>query len=330
MAVLPIVSPAHNADGIALMPVITALYPFSLDEGSVTPVNCFLIKKITNLNLNQTLPTPIKVNLKRVQLLSNSLFTGSDYGDSAQAGELYRSLIEITSSSPLSANSEYSVILSKEIGKQSVFDIQASNLNTGSISPLVKGPYNGLIDNTYTLEVIIGGSESTAKYRITRSSDNYSSIDLTAKKRFIEIEEGLFFKFDIGTYVAGDIFTIKVKPLVKTNEIYSWDFKTGDSLYVLPSDQNSGVVVGLPIQENNTPTDPTSAFKLVSISPALNSVMNNSENKVVTFTFNKSINPASITSEKIKTITESTVSSYYGPLDFTYEIQDNKLIINFQ
>lgn len=331
MSVLPIVSPAHNADGIALQPVITALYPFALDEGSIDTTSCFLVKKNTNGNSNSTVQVPVRVELKRIQLATNAEYTGKDYGSDANSGAKYRSQIVITPIPHLNSHGNYSVILSKDLAKKSVFDVKANVANVGATAPLVKGPFSGLSNDEYKIDVVIGGSENTAKYKVTRLSDNFVINNLAAKKRFIEVEKGVFVKFDTGTYVAGDSFTVVVKPLVKTNEIYSWDFTTGDSNYTQPSDDNSTTVVGLPVDNGSSGggVDPIAAFKLVSVTPAPDSLMNSITNKVVTFTFNKNIKPGSITAEKVKLIAESTATNYYGPLDYSYAVQDNKLIITF-
>jgi len=328
MSVLPIVSPAHNADGIALQPVITALYPFALEEGSVSTENVFLVKKVSTISSNQTIPVPIRINLKRIELTSNNEYTSPVY---LPNGNLYRSLIEITPVSQLEAHSEYSVILSRDLSKKSVFDVEPLETNTGTKIPLAKGPSTLSFDRHYRIDVVIGGSESTARFNVvTIGSPGPTYEDLVAKKRFIEVANGLFLKFETGTYVAGDKFVIRTKPAVKTNEIYSWDFKTGDGNYVKPSDKNSNVIIDLPVNNPNAPSNPNAPFRLVSVTPALNSVMNNPANKLVTFTFNKDIDPASVTAESIKIIAESTASLYYGPIDFTHEIQGNKLIITFQ
>lgn len=276
MSVLPIVTPAHNADGIPLMPVISAIYPFALDDGSVSTTNCFLVKKTTVLGANQTTPVPVKITTTNLELLSFVESSAIDYGDDSQASAKYRTKINIVPTTQLNEHSEYSVILSKDLSKISVYTPRANISNVGIKIPLFKGPYTGLVADTYTVQVVVGGNENNAKFKVTRASNSFVFEDLTAKKRFIELEKGLFIKFDTGTYVAGDIFTVNVKPLVKVNEIYSWDFKTGDSSYVTPSDQNSGVVVGLPVEHDTVAAPPVSGvvFGLESISPAFNSVMN--------------------------------------------------------
>lgn len=275
MSVAPIVTPALNADGIPLMPIITAIYPFSLDEGSVNAVNCFLVKKVSSLGSNKTVPVGIKVTHQRVDLLTDDQVSTIDYGDDSQFGQKYRSKIGITPSAQLEEHTEYSVILSKDLSKVSVFDIKAHLSNTGTKSPLIKGPYTGLINDTYRIDILIGGNENTAKYKVTRLSDSLIINNLTAKKRFIEVDQGLNIKFDLGNYVAGDSFTVIVKPQVKTNEIYSWDFKTGDNLYVKPSDANSNVIIGLPVDVPTTTPPPSAGeFKLLSVKPQLNSLMN--------------------------------------------------------
>jgi hypothetical protein len=326
MSVLPIVSPAHNADGIALQPVITAIYPFALEEGSIDSTTCFLVKKTSLDQNNSTLQIPIKIELKRIENESDEECLTFDYGEDLNSGEKYRSKVVISAAAQLSSHSNYSVILSKDIGKKSVFDVKLNPANTGSKKPLVKGPYSGFTEDEYKIEIIIGGSENTTTYKVTRLSDNFSINNLVAKKRFIEIEKNVFIKFDTGTYVAGDSFTVKVKPLIKTNEIYSWDFTTGDGSYVVPDSEESNTVIGLPINDS---TKPESNFKLMSITPTPNSVMNNPLNKIVTFTFNKNIKPSSVTAEKIKVIAESTMGSYYGSIGYDYSVENNKIIITF-
>ena len=58
--------------------------------------------------------------------------------------------------------------------------------------------------------------------------------------------------------------------------------------------------------------------------------MNNPENKTVTFEFNKAIDPATVTAQTLKIIAESTVSLYYGAIDYTHQVDGNKLIITFE
>lgn len=326
MSILPIVSPAHNADGIALQPEITAVYPFALEEGSVDTTTCFLVKKISSNSNNSTLQIPVKIDLKRINLNNDQDFLGFDYGEDLDSGQKYRSKIILIPATQLIEHSNYSVILSKDISKKSVFDVKKNPNNIGEKVPLLRGSFSGLLGDEYKIEIIIGGSENTANYKVTRISDNFLINNLVAKKRFIEIEKGIFIKFDIGSYVAGDSFVVKVKPTVKTNEIYSWDFTTGDSGYINPSDENSNTIINLPV-ENSKGLE--SGLKLISVTPSPNSVMNNPANRIVTFTFNKELKNSSITEDKIKVIAETTDGSYYGTLGYNYLVQNNKIIITF-
>lgn len=328
MSLAPIVTPALNADGIPLMPVITAIYPFALDEGSVNAVNCFLVKKVSTIGSNKTVPVGIKVAIQRIDLLTDTQVITTDNGDEVQSGQKYRSKIVITPSIQLEEHTEYSAILSKDLSKVSVFDIKAHLSNTGTKSPLIKGPYTGLINDTYRIDILVGGDENTAKYKLTRLSDSFVTNNLTAKKRFIEIDQGLSVKFDIGTYVAGDSFTVIVKPQVKTNEIYSWNFKTGDNLYVQPSDQNSNVIIGLPVDAPSTnPTPPASGdFKLLSVKPELNSLMNQPGRKAEAITqgivFKSYYRTDALNNCKIKFILDNS-----NPVSFTQSGTD--FIVSF-
>ena len=79
MSVSPIVSPANNAEGIALMPVITVLYPFAIEAGTVNSSNFFLIKKETDLSSTRTTPVSLNINLSRVELATLNEFTGKEF-----------------------------------------------------------------------------------------------------------------------------------------------------------------------------------------------------------------------------------------------------------
>lgn len=266
MAITPFVTPSSNEEGVALSPNISAIFPFAAEEGTLDRTNCFLIQKVSTLSSNATEIVDVRLVVERVNLNDDLPFSGKDYGDTVNAKKLYRSKLTIIPVAPLNPNAEYSVLLSKDISAITVFDVKADNSNTGTVLPLAMGPYSGLIADTFTLEITTSGDHTSAVYKITKSSNNQITNNLKSKKRFVELDQGISVKFPAGNYNAGDKFTFKVAPRDNTNEIFSWDFKTGSSTYVKPADERSDSVVNLPTNDP-APVSIVGEFKLLKVTP---------------------------------------------------------------
>ena len=266
MDITPFVYPPNDQEGVEVSPIVTALFSTELDEGTVTQYNAYLIKKSTEYSSNSLKAITSKVTLERVNLLTDTLFTGKDYGTGSDAGSKYRSRIKIEPLSPLDPHTEYSVILSKELATNSVFDIQLGVSNQTQ-DLLCKGPYTGLVDETYVVEITTGGSYADCKYKWKRLSDNHGESNLTGRKRFIELEQGVFIKFSEVHYYAGDTFTIKAKPLNKLNQIVAWNFTTGDASYKKPDDEKSTSVVQLPVEAPTAPPASATLFGIEALTP---------------------------------------------------------------
>lgn len=424
MNITPFVYPPKDQEGVELSLQATALFDFALESGTVNKHNAFLIKKTSEFSNNVVEPVEATVSLQRIELNTTAEHTLPDYGDDPNSGELYRSKIIIEPLSLLEQHTEYSVLLSKEISAVTVFDPQAGGSNSGDL-PIFKGPFLGLSSDVYTISITASGDHGTAEYQWSRVSDGYSESALRARKRYIELEKGIFIKFPRGQYEAGDTFTVRVRPEQKLNTTVTWDFATGSEAHVVPEDSKSSSVVDIPVVGQDTSGGSgTGGFQLNSVTPydgqtmvkigakgnvVINGIVISTEEKTdsyndkrvkiidltgvsptiyelnneiiieiedtvttnqevvdlingstfkleattatpagiallhgsglliqggitggfVEFTFNKNIDQANFSEANISAIYESLTDVSNGDLDFSYEITDNKLKIQF-
>lgn len=267
MSITPFVYPPKDQEGVELSLEATALFDFALESGTVNKHNAFLIKKTSEFSNNVVEPVEASVELQRIDLSTTAEHTTPDHGSDPNSGELYRSKIIIKPLSLLEQHTEYSVLLSKEISAVTVFDPEPALTNVEG-TPIFKGPFTGLSDDTYTITIDTSGDHGSALYSWVRASDSASESGLRARKRYIEIDKGIFVKFPRGNYEAGDSFTLRVRPQQKLNTTITWDFATGSEAHVVPDDSKSSSVVDIPVagQDDSGGTG-TGGFNLVSVTP---------------------------------------------------------------
>lgn len=265
MSLIPVVYPDIDAQGIETNPVITALFNQELELGSLEAYPVVLVKKESEYLNNQIENIPINFELKRIELTSLEESSSLDYGDGLAPGEEYRHQIVITPETPLAENSQYSVIIPKEVSLVTVFDAKAA---VGNTSPRinVKGTYRGLIQEEYSLKITTSGSQSRCYYEWERLSDGYTEAGIRGRKTYLELEKGVFVSFNDGDYVSGDSFTIKVRPQQKIGTMITWGFTTGAHDFAVPTDSQSDSVVNLPAIGSETLIDNTS-FGVEKITP---------------------------------------------------------------
>lgn len=272
---VPIVTPASNAEGVAVGLEPTAIFEKSMDEGSISTSSCFLVEIPThnkedldtflaNAALGNIVPA--KVESERINLLDEDPYTGLDFGSDVDSGEKYRTKITINPDTLLKPNTTFAAMLSKDISLLSVFDPEPNGGNTGTGALVSEGVYKGLAADTYTITVVTSGSKNTAKYAWTRASDGMTSVSIEARARFIGIDEGLKIKFTDGTYVIGDSFVIETLPADTQVDIYSWTFSSGSGDYQIPDDERSDDVLNIPVIGGSTTAG--DALFVVGVEPA--------------------------------------------------------------
>jgi hypothetical protein len=277
-SLIPYVEPAVNSAGNPISTTPRIIFEQAIDAGIVNGSNFFIVgidktgkdgidDYLQDVNVVSDI-VPAKVSHRRINLNDEEDYAGVDHGDTASAGELYRSEITITPDQPLPPNTNLAAILSKNITPLTVFDPKPDAGNSGSGEIIAQGVYTGLVSDTYTISVVSGGGKYSAKYVWIRSSDSQSSLALDANGKYVEIDRGIKVKFLDGAYDIGDTFTIQVIPRDNQTELYSWNFSTGLGSYQVPDDERSGDIIDLEVVDEDTPSLPAGQSLTVdSITP---------------------------------------------------------------
>lgn len=289
--ITPVVEPAINSSGNSLTVNPKIVFDKAIDIGSINESNFFIVavnregdkdsKSLVNTSNFISDIVPASFKYRRIALNSDNEFTQPDYGDRIDAGQLYRSEVTLIPRQLLNSNTNYAVIVSKNISLLTAFDAMTVQ-QTGDGKIKTAGVYTGLSSDTYLISITASGDQSTAQYTWTRVSDSHTSKVLQAKSRYSEIDNGLKIRFDAGSYQLGDMFQIKVKPADKLVDLFSWNFSTGAGEFVQPKDDLSDRIVNLPVVNPNTPqSSNTSAFKVLSIQPELGASLVRLANKAL-------------------------------------------------
>ena len=264
----PIVYPDLEAQGVETSPVISVLFDREMDYGNFDYNKILLIKKQTDISENSITNVPTLVSMEKIELESEAVTEIRDTGSEDLSGNLFRSKFIVTPSAPLDQNSDYSVVIPRGMSLRSVFAPVSSIDPQNSLMEAV-GPFTGLGEDTYVIEIVEAGSQSNARYSWTRMSDGYQLSGLRARRRYVEIDKGLRLRFTTGDYVEGETFTVKVIPSQSIQKIYSWNFSTGNHNHTLPTSERSDSVINLPVfeQQEDTTQEVTESFFPVSCSP---------------------------------------------------------------
>lgn len=277
MAILtPVVTPANGTTGVEIGVSPTAIFSQAIEPGSVTAGSCFLVATQYDSTTSEFIIPPAtiqnivdaEVTSQRWHLTNDEEVSTVDYG-AASKGLLYRTKITVNPLKPLDKNTNYALILSKDISTLTVYDPEIL-AQTGTGILLSKGIYTGIIDDEYTITITNTGVNNSAKYTWTRSSDNFTSSVLDAKERYIEIDQGVKVKFVSGQFAAGDVYRIRVSVANYLNDFFSWGFATANADYEVPNDKNSNSVVNLPATGGGFDGSSVSAnpdFYVVSVTP---------------------------------------------------------------
>jgi hypothetical protein len=277
---IPIVTPANNTQGIAIGYIPTAIFEKSIEPGSILASTCFIVEipthNQTNLDsyiANSSFGDIVQstVTFERINLLNESIFTGTDDGGDLDSGEKYRTKIYIKPNSPLKPNTTYAALLSKDISLLSVFDSVVGGGNSGDGIITAQGPFKGTIADTYTITIASSGTKNNAKYIWTRASDSFSSVMIEARGRFVEIDRGLKIRFEDGSFTIGDSFAVSVIPQDKQADIFSWTFSSSSGFYQTPTDERSDDLLDIPV--SGGPVTSGDGFYVTGINPVNASTM---------------------------------------------------------
>jgi len=305
------ITPTSGATGVALGQNVIVVFDTAVDKDSVTKGH-FIITQSANV----VAPTGpglfdelLTGKLVTTNLLTTPTFTGTVAGTITWSADFLTFTLDPTEL--LSANQVYTVLLSDEIVSQTLTDPIAGGGNTGTGTMNVVGPYTGTwVADTYTITITTGGTLTNAVFKWSKASEGIDHTGIVVD-RSIDIEDnGLVLKFGAGVYDLNDTFTFDATEGIPLNAITQFTFTTGSPTMVTPSTQaqsNEVILeeVGGITQLTSTPTPASVGFKVLSIDPALRATDLDLTQKLITITFNKDLDAATIDNDSVEVLLET-------------------------
>jgi hypothetical protein len=227
-----------------------------------------------------------------------------DYGDTEDAGAIYRTKIELTPIEPLEGLTEYTVyVIGDEdtsdeydygLSSRTVYDTQ-KGANSGDGEVVFYGGYTGSVRQQFFVEITTGGVPGTAEYIWYTSADSVRRVGTTSPS-YRPLKEGVQVRFPQGyTYAVGDTFSVWCDVPIFMDGSYRFSFTTSnfepETLPIASTtlDGASGSVSSSTTSLSVSSTDPEDREALVPISTTQ-----------ITVTFGGNID--------VSTITDSTVT----------------------
>lgn len=202
----------------------------------------------------------------------------------------------------------------------------------------IRGTYKGKEPegNNLNIQIVSSGNGNAAQYVYWFDDQNIDMSKVSrCSGRWRSIDKGLVIKFDDTQYTEGEIITIKCYPIDLLQDSYIFTFTTGDgSIFIEPKpDYRSTSPINTVVQVD--PND--KLLSIVSITPYHGEVNVPIETNKIIVTFNKELDPSSITQEAIK-LQSLPVSGFYDSgydkkreykLYKILSVDGNKLIVEF-
>ena len=249
-----------------------------------------------------------------------------DDGNSVSApsyspGGGYRSKAIFTPTNFMAALTDFTVFLagqeagfpsSRGIRSRTIWDTQlGSNLGDGNV--VTGGSYTGTANVTAVIEITKTGGVGVAEYDWywqNTPSIRHSGICSSQDR---PLDSGVEFYFTGTDFRLGDTYTIALTPAEVMDAIYTYEFTTGSgSIETIPSTTSTSPT-GDPVP--NIPPFITEPFGVDEISPEHRAINVPLGRKEIVVTFNKAIDPDTITQESVRVFAESVLGSYDGEED---------------
>jgi len=326
-------SPEHEDEGRPLNTVVSVTFDEEIDLDSINSGAFIVTTSASKLvvggpSFENLTPEPPH------SYLTSDVFTGIVQGAITTEDNL---TFLFTPASPLFPNATYKVILGTKILTKTIGAVEEGGGNTSTGEVTLKGPYVGEND-TFVITVRGNGSLGTATFSYHKTSGGLES-PVMVTDRLTELEDGVFAIFKAGTFVLGDTFTFNVFEGIPLDEIYSFTFYTGAPSYVEVSDEIPSFKIEQREIEgfrriDNIPSIDSSEFALVSIIPSDRASNIPLGFETITLTFNKDIDPDSISDAFIEILMENLpldeTEQMSVPLSVSKTVSGKKLILRFQ
>lgn len=326
-------SPGHEDEGRPLETVISVTFDEEVDLESILSGSFILTGAASKLvvegpSFENLTPQPPH------DFLTSDVFSGIIESKITTQDNL---TFFLSPSSPLLPNSTYKAILGTNIVSKTIGTIIPNEGNTSTGTFIAKGPYAGE-DDEFIVTIRSNGALGIATFSYHKTSDGLESAVIVTD-RSVELEDGIFLSFKAGSFVLSDTFTFEVYEGVPLDEIYSFTFYTGASSYVEVSDSIPSFRIEQREVEgfrriDNIPSTDSGSLALISIVPSDKASNVPLGFETITLTFNKDIDPDSISDAFIEVLMENL------PLDETEQMSvpflvsatasGKKLILRFQ
>jgi hypothetical protein len=220
------------------------------------------------------------------------------------------------------------------LGSRSVFDAEPEISNTGEGIIKTSGNYTGISEDTIVITVTRTGSSTTTKVEWSYESvpeTTFELLPLSGRNKLTEDKE-IYLEFLGGSstaFKAGDQWTINLKPVEYLADAYKLDFSTAaDQVKDLPTSvSQSPIGLDAPSQEEILAAQ--TEFQLIKIEPEYGASNISLNTKQIILTFNKDIDPTSITADSIR-LFRNQIDEHTDAIDVGYSwiVSGKKLIIN--
>jgi hypothetical protein len=324
--------PAHDSEGIPLESTVSVTFDEEVDYDSIASGAFVVISSASKLIVEGPA-------LEDMTPQGPHNFLDSPVYDGFVAGRITTEdnlTFTFTPDSPLSPNTTFRILLGTKVLTTTVGEIiPGANTGTGDFS--LTGPYKGDADG-FTITIVDAGVLGTARFTYKRDSSGLPSSPITTG-RSIELEDGLIISFKPGVYEEDDTFTFEVFEGTPLASIYTFSFSTGAASYVevpeeLPSIQIEKREVDGLLRIDNIPSVNSGTLALVSVVPSDRASNVPLGFSTITLTFNKPLDPDSISEAFIQVLMESLpldeTEQTSIPLNVAATVSGKQLILRFQ
>ena len=192
------------------------------------------------------------------------------------------------------------------IGSRTVFDAEKDLISsTGEGILKTSGYYTGVADDIIVVEVAKAGSSSSCKLRWWFESNAlvvYDLLPMTGRNKIAK-DKDIYFELVGGatdSFKIGDVWTINLRPIEYLIDTYKVDFSTAaNQVKELPTAVSQSPI-GLDVPTQAELDAAATEFQLVKIEPEYGASNISLKTKQIILTFNKDIDPTSVTADTIK------------------------------
>ena len=325
-------SPSNGELSLPLGTQITVTFDEEVDPDSLIDSGAFVVKTTTSKLVIEG-PGMETFSAPPYNYLTSDLYSGIVPGTISTSDNL---TFTFSPASLLDPNATIEILLGTRIRTKTLGEIVPGGGNAGTGQFLLKGPYIG-DDDQFTITVRGSGALGAATFSYRRDSSGVES-ETIVTDRLIELDDGVFVLFRPGAYVLGDTYTFEVYSSTTLDNIYSFSFSTGSPTYTEVSEDRPSVqLINRTVEGDRHVNEVLSGeeepLTLLRCTPSLEASNVPIGFNTIVLTFNKPIDPDSISNATIKVIQESLPmdedeSSY--PLLVSVTANDNKLILKFR